>query len=247
MPIARSQAFSLGLHILLALLLLASSLPISRSIRAPLQPAAPIRATPLTFVRPRKAPEPRGGGSNQTALPARHGSPPPTARRTFIPPTSSNHPPLALPITIAFDIPLDSTSANIGDPSSHLAGGALGTNGHNGIGDHGCCQGIGETQSGPPSLSARGGRGVTPPQLVYKVEPEFSEEARKAKHQGVVVLTIEVDSGGNVRNVKVRQSLGLGLDEKAIEAVSHWRFRPGILDGKPVTTEAIVQVNFQLL
>jgi periplasmic protein TonB len=107
--------------------------------------------------------------------------------------------------------------------------------------------GNGEAQSGPPGLSVAGGRGVTPPQLVYKVEPEFSEEARKAKHQGMVVLTIEVDSSGNVRNVRVRQSLGLGLDEKAIEAVSHWRFRPATLDGKAVTTEAVVQVNFQLL
>jgi TonB family protein len=56
-----------------------------------------------------------------------------------------------------------------------------------------------------------------------------------------------VDSSGNVRNVRVSQSLGLGLDEKAIEAVSHWRFRPAVVDGKPVTTEAVVQVNFQLL
>ncbi len=82
---------------------------------------------------------------------------------------------------------------------------------------------------------------------MYKVEPEFSEEARKAKHQGVVVLSIEVDARGNVRNVRVQQSLGLGLDEKAIEAVSRWRFRPGLFDGKPVATEATVQVNFQLL
>ncbi len=96
-------------------------------------------------------------------------------------------------------------------------------------------------------MTASKGRGVRPPQLIYKVEPEFSEEARQAKHQGMVVLTIEVDSAGNVRNVRVRQSLGLGLDEKAIEAVSRWRFRPGILDGKPVVTEAVVQVNFQLL
>lgn len=120
--------------------------------------------------------------------------------------------------------------------------------GHNGIGDSGCCGGIGESQSGPPGISAvHRERGVTPPQLLYKVEPEFSDEARKAKHQGVVVLMIEVDAGGAVRNIRVRQSLGLGLDEKAIQAVSHWRFRPGILNGKPVTTEAIVQVNFQLL
>jgi len=97
MPIARSQAYSFGLHILLALLLLATSLPISRSI----QPAAPIHVTPLTFFHPRKAPDSRGGGSNHTALPARHGSPPPKALRTFIPPNTSDRPPIALPITIA--------------------------------------------------------------------------------------------------------------------------------------------------
>jgi TonB family protein len=179
-------------------------------------------------------------------LPARHGSPPPTAHRTFIPPTISQHPLLPLPIAIAFDIPLDTASTTIGDPLSHLGAGALGNHGHNGLGA-GCCQGIGDSPSGPPGLSAVRGRGVTPPQLVYKVEPEFSEEARKAKYQGVVVLTIEVDPSGAVRNVRVRRSVGLGLDEKAVDAVSHWRFRPATLDGKPVTTEAVVQVNFQLL
>ncbi len=152
-----------------------------------------------------------------------------------------------MPITIAFDIPIDTPSANIGDPLSHLGIGTLGANGRNGIGNSGCCEGIGESPSGPPGLAVYRGRGVTPPQLVLKVEPEFSEEARKAKHQGVVVLSIEVDPSGNVRNIHVRKSLGLGLNEKAIEAVSHWRFRPAILDGKPVTTEAVIQVNFQLL
>jgi protein TonB len=152
-----------------------------------------------------------------------------------------------LPITIAFDIPIDTPSANIGDPLSRLGIGAFGANGRNGIGDSGCCGGIGDSSSGPPGLGISRGQGVTPPQLVFKVEPEFSEEARKAKHHGVVVLSIEVDPSGNVRNIHVRKSLGLGLDEKAIEAVSHWRFRPAILDGKPVTTEAVIQVNFQLL
>jgi periplasmic protein TonB len=240
MPTSRSQAISLAMHTLLALLLVAGSQAIRRT---PLQPAAaPIHVTPLTFFA-----QSRGGGSNRTALPAQRGSPPPKAHRTFIPPTTSDHPPIALPITIAFDIPLVNTSATIGDPYSHLATGAFGTNGDNGIGNHGCCQGIGESPSGPPGLGVHRGPGVTPPQLIYKVEPEFSEEARKAKHQGVVVLTIEVDPSGHVRNLRVRKSLGLGLDEKAIEAVSHWRFRPAILDGKPVTTEAVVQVNFQLL
>jgi TonB family protein len=241
---ARSQAFSLGIHLLIALLFLAAA----HSIRTPLQPAAPVHVTPLTLYRPRKVVEAHSGGSNQTALPARHGSPPPSARRTFIPPTSSPHPHLALPITIAFDIPIDNSSSNIGDPLSRLPNGGLGANGANGIGNHGCCQGIGESQSGTPGIgSVHRGGGVTPPQLLYKVEPEFSEEARKAKHQGMVLLSIEVDASGNVRNVRVLQSLGLGLDEKAMEAVSRWRFRPGLFDGKPVATEATVQVNFQLL
>jgi protein TonB len=242
---ARSQAISLGIHgALLALLLLFAS----QSIRLPLEPTAPVHAIPLTLFRPPKAVESRGGGSNQTALPAKRGSPPPTARRTFIPPTSSPHPLLALPITIAFDIPTDNTSPNIGDPLSRLPNGGLGANGVNGIGNRGCCQGIGESQSGPPGIGPiQRGRGVTPPQLLYKVDPEFSEDARKAKHQGVVVLSIVVDARGNVRNIRLLQQLGLGLDEKAIEAVSHWRFRPGLLDGKPVATEATVQVNFQLL
>lgn len=243
MRIRRSQALSFVAHVLLVLLLLVGS----RQAQGPRQPNEPIHAITLKFFRPREVSTQRGGGSNQTLLPAKHGSPPPTAHRTFIPPPSSEHPALSLPITIAFDIPIETSSENIGDPYSKLAVGAFGMHGQNGLGDHGCCEGLGESQSGAPGASERGERGLTPPELVYKVEPEFSEEARKAKHQGVVVLTIDVDPNGHVRNIRVRRSLGLGLDEKAVEAVSQWRFRPGILNGKPITTEATVQVNFQLL
>ncbi len=246
---ARSQALSLGAHVVLIVLLMIAA---SQSIPAPPQTAETAHVTPLTFLPPPKAPpkanDVRGGGSNRTQLPAKHGSPPPTAHRTFIPPTKSPYPQLALPITIAFDIPMVAASADIGDPLSRLPKGALGSNGDNGIGNHGCCGGLGESQSGQPGIAAvRRGRGVTPPQLVYKVEPEFSEEARKAKYQGVVVLSIHVDATGAVRDVRVQRGLGLGLDEKAIDAVSHWRFRPGLFDGKPVVTEATVQVTFQLL
>jgi TonB family protein len=244
MHIARSQFLSLTLHLLSALLLVL----ISRAIRAPLQTATPIHTTPLTFFHTRIADQSRGGGSNRTPLPARHGSPPPRALRTFIPPVANPHPRLALPITIVFDIPLEpSSSAQIGDPLSRLPNGALGMIGANGIGDRGCCGGIGDSQSGVPGLSVRRGEGVTPPQLLHKVEPEFSEEARKAKHQGMVVLSIIVDASGTVRNIRVLQGLGMGLDEKAVDAVSRWRFRAGLFDGKPVATEATVQVRFQLL
>lgn len=243
MPDGKSQVFSLALHLLLGVLLVLAA----RSVR-PARVIPPEHVTPVLVLPALNLATAHGGGSNQTAVPAKHGLPPPKALRTFIPPQASVHPALAMPITISFDIPIESASSDIGDPLSKLGTGGLGITGANAIGDHGCCGGIGDAGSGAPGLaSAHRERGVTPPQLVYKVEPEFSEEARKAKHQGVVVLTIEVDAGGNVRHIRVRQSLGLGLDEKAIDAVSRWRFRPGALNGKPVATEAVVQVSFQLL
>jgi len=91
------------------------------------------------------------------------------------------------------------------------------------------------------------GGGVSAPVPLYKVEPEYSEEARKAKYQGTVILSIVIDEQGRPRDLKVIRPLGLGLDEKAIEAVSKWRFRPGYKDGKPVAVLATVEVNFRLL
>ena len=90
------------------------------------------------------------------------------------------------------------------------------------------------------------GRGVSPPVAVYKVEPEYSKQARKAKFQGTVVLSIVIDETGQPTNIKIVRPLGLGLDEKAIEAVKQWRFTPGMKDGKAVAVLATVEVNFKL-
>jgi TonB family protein len=83
--------------------------------------------------------------------------------------------------------------------------------------------------------------------LLSKVEPEYSEEARKAKWQGTVELQIVVDEHGVPKEMRVTRALGLGLDQKALEAVAKWRFKPGMRDGKPVPVIATVQVNFRLL
>jgi TonB family protein len=75
----------------------------------------------------------------------------------------------------------------------------------------------------------------------------YSEEAIKKKIQGTVVLYVEVDPTGHARNIKVMRTLGHGLDERAIEAVNQWEFRPGMKDGNPVTVAATIEVNFRLL
>ncbi len=93
----------------------------------------------------------------------------------------------------------------------------------------------------------RVGGGVSPPSLLWKLEPEYSEEARAAKYQGTVVLYIEVTPEGQASNVRVVKSLGLDLDQKAVEAVQQWKFKPGTKDGIPVTVAATIEVNFRLL
>ena len=100
-------------------------------------------------------------------------------------------------------------------------------------------------QSSPEAVKVGGG--VSAPRLLYKVEPEYSEIARAAKYQGTVLLYIEVSPDGVARNIQVIRSLGLGLDQKAIEAVSQWKFQPGTKDGQPVTVQATIEVNFRLL
>ncbi|HEY1754275.1 MAG TPA: TonB family protein [Bryobacteraceae bacterium] len=85
------------------------------------------------------------------------------------------------------------------------------------------------------------------PVAIYKAEANYSEEARKAKWQGTATLSVDIDATGAVTNAQVIRSLGLGLDEKALEAVKQWKFTPGTRDGNPVPVQAQVQFSFRLL
>jgi TonB family protein len=84
------------------------------------------------------------------------------------------------------------------------------------------------------------------PRLVSKVEPEYTEEARRAKYQGTVTLSARISPEGAVEDVRVVHALGLGLDEKAIEAVKKWTFQPATKDGRPVAALTTIEVNFRL-
>jgi len=95
--------------------------------------------------------------------------------------------------------------------------------------------------------SRRIGRDVSAPVAIYKPEPQYSEEAREAKFEGTVVLSLVVDEKGNPRDVKVIRPLGMGLDQKAIEAIEKWKFSPGTKDGRAVPAQATIEVNFRCL
>jgi len=90
------------------------------------------------------------------------------------------------------------------------------------------------------------GNGVTAPRVTYQTEPEFSDQARRDKVQGVVVLTLVVTPDGTPTDIKVTHPLGSGLDETAVEAVKQWRFKPGTKDGNPVAVRITVETDFHL-
>jgi len=91
------------------------------------------------------------------------------------------------------------------------------------------------------------GGGVSQPSVLYKVDPAYSEEARVAKVSGTVLLQMVVGTDGKAQNIKVIRSIGFGLDDCAISAISRWNFKPGMKDGSPVPVYATIEVNFRLL
>ena len=86
----------------------------------------------------------------------------------------------------------------------------------------------------------------TPPKVVSKVEPNYTDDARNAKIEGPVVLSLIVDAQGQAEKIRVTKSLDKGLDQQAIAAIEKWHFAPGIKDGKPVRVAATIEVNFHL-
>jgi protein TonB len=146
------------------------------------------------------------------------------------------------------------TMPNLGDPKSSAIIPSNGTGGGSGIGSgegggvgpgHGRGVGPGEGM-GIGGGIFRPGRGVTAPRVIYQTDPEFSEEARKAKYQGTCVLGLIVDASGHPIQIRVLSALGMGLDEKAMESVKNWKFEPGMKDGHPVSVEIAVEVDFHL-
>jgi len=201
-----------------------------------------------------------GGGGDRDVLQASKGRLPRLSMQQITPPmvvVRNEHPKLAVEPTIVIppQVQLASNNMpNLGDPMAHAvmpsngtgSGGGIGTGSGGGVGS-GTGPGFGPGEGGGVGggLFHVGG-GVLPPRAIYAPEPEFSEEARKAKYQGTCTLALIVGIDGPPTDIHVVSSLGMGLDEKAIEAVRTWKFEPAMKDNHPVRVPIEVEVHFNL-
>jgi RNA polymerase sigma-70 factor (ECF subfamily) len=162
---------------------------------------------------------------------------------------------LLMPPTIVAEASIPTVSVAYGDPLGNPGPPSSGPGSAGGIGG-GNRGGVGSGEgpgAGPGFSGGVGGGtvhtggGVTAAVLVHKTDPDYSDEARKARWQGVVVLSAVIDETGRLKNIKVVQPAGMGLDEKALEAVQKWIFRPARRNGVPVATPTLIEVSFRLL
>jgi protein TonB len=200
-----------------------------------------------------------GGGGAREITPVSKGKAPKPSMKQFTPPMIVQEPPkLAMTPTIIAPpdavIPQNNLP-NWGDPLAKLSnlsngtgfGGGMGSGNGGGLGS-GKGGGFGPGEGGGVGGGVfRVGGGVSQPSVLVKVDPEYSEEARKAKYSGTVMLSVVVDAEGRARDIHVVKSLGMGLDEKAVEAVEKWKFKPGMKGGEAVNVRATIEVNFRLL
>jgi periplasmic protein TonB len=257
---------STGVHVVLIALLVGGTLFVRKHVTTakvngpvmPLLSDADIPALPPSKTQVGGG----GGGGDRDKLAATKGRLPKLAMEQITPPmvvVRNENPKLAVEPTVVVPPQIKlamNNMPNLGDPMAAIPNGPLsnGTGSGGGIGS-GSGGGVGSGE-GPGVGPGRGGGigggvfhvggGVSAPRPVFSPDPEYSEEARKAKYQGTVVLGLVVGPDGRPRDMKVLRSLGLGLDEKAIEAVKNWRFDPAVKDNKPVAVYISVEVDFRL-
>ncbi|HTZ84503.1 MAG TPA: energy transducer TonB [Candidatus Acidoferrales bacterium] len=224
-----------------------------------------IAPSPETYVLPasKKITSGGGGGGDRDVIPAPKGHPPKLAVQQITPPTivirndkpklavapsvvvpptvhlADNHMPnigLAAPAVMPAAPPSNGTGSGGGIGSG--SGGGLGMGHGSGIGS-----GIG---AGVGGGVYRVGGGISAPTAISAPDPDYTEQARRAKKQGTCVLWLIVDSSGHPRDIRVVRGLGFGLDAKAIDAVKQWRFQPALKDGTPVDVQISVNIDFHL-
>jgi protein TonB len=193
-----------------------------------------------------------GGGGQRGPAPVSKGQLPKFAETQITPPKAPppEDPKIRMPdptIEVQTNLKMaNNNMPNLGDPNSPLSGSSMGNGRGSGMGQ-GNGSGLGPGTGGGFGGGLRKiGGGVSEPIPIYTPKPEFSDEARKAKSMGDVYVSIIVDQQGLPENVHLLRGIGMGLDENAIEAVKHYRFKPAMENGKPVAVALNVEVSFQI-
>jgi len=256
-----SSAISLVIHVVIIALVLSLALKAHTVIA--LQPVTIV--TPVDFklsVPPAALPVARlagggGGGGAHELVEAAKAAPPTIVKLQTLAPQiiRVDQPKLAVEPSMQVKMPESNNLPTLGIAhSQQILLVSLGRGGGSGLGQ-GLGGGIGVghgSGSGPGTGGGYGGGlmnvggGVAAPEVIRSVEPEFSEDARRANFQGSVSIRLIVDSQGNPQNVQLVQHLGMGLDEKAIEAVRQYKFKPAMYQGHPVSVQIVIEMNFHL-
>ncbi len=257
----KARAISFAIHIVGITLVLALALRVHTSVLQ--QPA--IVVTPMDlklYIPPITMPVAKsmsggGGGGAHAVVEASKGYLPPVAKVQIMLPQiiRNDHSKLEAEPTATVKIPDNNNLPNLGmTQSPQIALASQGRGSGSGFGQ-GLGGGIGAgSGSGVGSGSGGGyggglmsvGGGVSAPRVIHSVEPEFTEEARRANYQGNVSIRLIVDSQGNPQDVRLASHLGMGLEEKAIEAVRHYKFSPATFQGHAVSVQIVIDVDFHL-
>ncbi|WP_263375057.1 energy transducer TonB [Granulicella aggregans] len=209
------------------------------SLETPVRPPAPVKTIRMG-----------GGGGQKGPAPVSKGSPPKFSPVQITPPIAPPkiEPKLAVAPTIDVDphLKMQTDMPNIGMANAPKVGVSMGNGNGSGLGS-GNGNGMGPGSGGNTGGGIRQiGGSVSAPKVVSQVDAEFTEEARKAKYMGVAIVDVVVDERGMPIRVRVVSDPGMGLGDKAKEAVQQFRFKPGMDNGKPVKTEVQIQVDFHI-
>jgi len=209
------------------------------SLETPVRPPAPVKTIRMG-----------GGGGQKGPAPVSKGSPPKFSPVQITPPMAPPKidPKLAVAPTIDVDphLKMQTDMPNIGITNAPKVGVSMGNGSGSGLGS-GTGNGMGPGSGGNAGDGFRQvGGTVSAPKVVSQVDAEFTEEARKAKYMGVAIVNVDIDERGIPVRVRVVSDPGMGLGEKAREAVMQFRFKPGMENGKPVKTEVQIQVDFHI-
>ena len=191
-----------------------------------------------------------GGGGQAGPAPTTRGNPPKYAEKQLMPPRIHPVEDAKLTLEPTVEVPSEMRTVTalqqIGMPNAPNVGASLGNGRGGGIGS-GDGNGVGPGRDGGMGggLHHVGGS-VLPPVVIFEPQAEFSEEARKSKVSGNVLVYFILDEHGKPTHIRVMKGLGMGLDEKALEAVAEYRFKPARENGLPVAVDMQVEVNFTI-